>query len=259
MKREILLLSVLVLVMGVSISQGQETEKGKLGVTLDVTYMSKCMCKGSESYGQQGALLKTIDLDFWGTGFGAAVKHRNATSSGYVDKQKFYYKVYYAGRFFEDKAYLTKYKIRWQYGHYPGLARNKAKTTQEWKFAFSWPEILPAGLVPKYVAYYEYPAGSGYLRRDVTGWVHLFGLGYDLKVSELSNPLHLSAEAAYRDGLGGGAVDHDWSHATFGISTKFKINDNLSFIPRLYHQISMDDSVCKRDVTYCVLSMKYKF
>jgi len=225
----------------------------KLGATFDLTYMSKYMSKGGESYCQQGGLFKTIDLDFWGTGLGAAVKHRNATSSGYVDKQRFDYKVYYGGRFLEDKPYLTQYKISWQYEHYPGLARNKANTTQEWKFAFSWPKLLPGGLVPKYAVYYEYPAGSGYRRRDVAGWVHLFGLGYKLKVSELAQPLNLSVEIAYRDGLGGGTKDHDWSHATFGISTGLKITDNLSFVPALYHQISMDDSVCKRDVAYCIL------
>jgi len=78
-------------------------------------------------------------------------------------------------------------------------------------------------------------------------------------VPQLAEPLYLSADFSYRDGLGGGSKDHDWSHATLGVSTKFKLADNLTFVPGLYHQISMDDSVCKRDVTYCKLSMKYKF
>ena len=78
-----------------------------------------------------------------------------------------------------------------------------------------------------------------------------------MSISELPNPLNLSASVAYRDG--GSGKDHDWSHATLGIATKFKITDSLSLAPGLYHQVSMDDSVCKRDVTYCILSMKYKF
>ncbi len=261
MYRRRVLLTIIILLSAVGLAQA---EQHKLRVTFDLTYMSKWMTKGSEGYGQQGALFKTIDLDFWGTGLGAAVGHQEATASGWVNKERFNYKVYYGGRFFEDKAYLTKYKVSWQYEHYPGLARNKANTTQEWKFAFSWPEILPGSLVPKYVAYYEYPAGSGYRRRDVTGWIHLFGLGYNLTIPGFltetrEQVLHLSADVAYRDGLGGGSKDHDWSHATFGVSTKFKITDNLSFVPGVYHQISMDDSVCKRDVTYCKLSMKYRF
>ena len=219
------------------------------------------MSKGKESYGQQGGLFKTIGLDLWNTGFGVSVKHRAATSAGYVDKQRFDYRVYYHSRLFEDKPYVTKYNISWQYEHYPGLARNRANTTQEWKFAFSWPKILPVeNLFPYYTAYYEYPAGSNYDHRNITGWLHLFGLGYDLSVPELPNPLRLSADVSYRDGLDGGGVDHDWSHATLGVSTKLKISDNLFFVPALYHQITMDDSVCRRDdITYCHLSLKYEF
>ena len=260
MKKGILLISVLLL----STTDLVQAEEGKLGVTFDLTYMSKWLSKGSESYGQQGALFETIDIDWFGTGFGSYVTHRSATSSGYVDKERIDYGVYYKGQLFEDKPYLMKYKVRWAYEHYPGLARNKANTTNEWNFAFSWPQIVPGGLVPRYVAYYEYPAGSGYERRDVTGWVHLFGLGYDLTLPGLlpetaEHVLHLSADVSYRDGLGGKTKDHDWSHATFGVSTKFDITDNLSFVPGVYYQASMDDSVCKRDVTYCKLSMRYKF
>jgi len=232
-------------------------EKGKLKVALDMTYMSKYMSKGAEAYGQQGALFKTIDLDLYGTGFGVKVKHRNATASGYVDKQRFDYRPYYRNRVFQGMSYATNYNISLGYEHYPGLARNKANTTFEWIFAFSWPNIMPKGFVPSYIAYYEYPAGSNYEHHNITGWVHRFGLGYDLNLPEIPKPIHLSSEVAYTDGLGGAA--HDWSYATFGISTGFKVTDNLSFVPGIYHQISMDDSVATRDVTYCILSMKYKF
>ena len=255
-----LILGVLLL----SLAEAAGAENGKLGVTFDLTYMSKWMSKGSEAYGQQGGLFETIDIDWYGSGFGSYVTHRSATASGYVDKERFDYGVYYKGRLFEDGPYHTEYKLRWAYEHYPGLARNKANTTNEWNFAFSWPKVIPGGLVPTYVAYYEYPAGSGYRRHDVTGWVHLVGLGYDLAVpgflpKTAEQVLHLSADISYRDNLGGKDKDNDWSHATFGVSTKLKINNNLSFVPGVYYQASMDDSVCKRDVTYCKLSMRYKF
>ena len=253
MKKRILLIAVVLL----SAAGTAQAEEKQLGVTFDLTYMSKWMSKGAEAYGQQGALFKTIDIDFYDTGFGVKVTHRNATASGYVDKQRFDYRPYYKSKLFEGKPYATNYNISCGYEHYPGLARNVSNTTFEWIFDFSWPNILPKGLVPRYTAHYEYPAGSNYKHHNITGWVHRFGLGYDLSVPELSNPLHLSGELAYTDGLGG--AEHDWSYATFGASTKFKITGNLSFIPGLYHQISMDDSVCKRDVTYCSLSMRYKF
>jgi hypothetical protein len=254
MKKGVLLIVVL---LSSTVCLAQAGDK-KLGVTLDVTYMSKWMSKGAEAYGQQGALFKTIDIDLYGTGFGVKVTHRNATGSGCVDKQRFDYRPYYKNQFFREKPYATKYNISCGYEHYPGLARDKANTTYEWIFAFSWPNILPVGFVPSYIAHYEYPAGSNYKYHYITGWVHRFILGYDLNVPELPKPLHLSSEVAYTDGLGG--AEHDWSYATFGISTQLEVADNLIFVPGLYHQISMDDSVCKRDnVTYCKLSMKYKF
>lgn len=254
-RKKILLMAMVTLLGTAGLTQGKDK---KLGVTFDLTYVSKWLSKGSEVYGQQGALFETIDLDLWGTGFGAAVTHRSATASGYVDKERFDYKVYYGNSLFDGESYLTKYKFFWGFETYPDRPK-KIGNVQAWKFAFSWPKLLPAGLIAKYIAHYEYPAGSGYNNSEYTGWLHRFGLGYDWNVPELPNPLHLSAEAAYRDGLGGGTKDHDWSHATLGISTKFKITDNLSFVPGLYHQISMDDSVCERDVTYCKLGLKYKF
>ena len=254
MKRTISLIAAIL----VSLPGFAQAEKRELGVTLDLTYVSKYLSKGAEGYGQQGGLFKTIDIDLYGTGFGINVKHRNATSRGYVDKERFDFRPYYKSQLFKGEPYATNYNLSVGYEYYPGLARNKANTTYEWIFAFSWPNIMPKGFTPSYIAHYEYPAGSNYRYNYITGWVHRFGLSYDLDVPELPQALRLSSEVAYTDGLGGDA--HDWSYATFGLATGFKISDNLSFVPGLYHQISMDDSVAARDdITYCKLSMKYKF
>jgi len=155
-KKRILLI-VVILLPGVNWAKAQERQ---LGVTFDLTYLSKWMSKGSEAYGQQGALFKTIDLDFYGTGFGAKVTHRNATASGYVDKQRFDYRPYYKSELFEGTPYAMNYNISAGYEHYPRRDRKAANTTWEWIFAFSWPNILPKGFTPSYIAHYEYPAGS---------------------------------------------------------------------------------------------------
>ena len=121
-------LVIAVLLGSVGLAHAQED---KLGVIFDLTYMSKYMSKGTEAYGQQGALFKTIDLDLYGTGFGVKVTHRNALASGYVDKQRFDYRPYYKSQLFESKSYATNYNISVGYEHYPGLARNVANTTFE--------------------------------------------------------------------------------------------------------------------------------
>ncbi|MCP4259745.1 MAG: hypothetical protein GY774_19870 [Planctomycetes bacterium] len=255
MKNRIVLVTLLLLLAAGLV---QAEDEDKLGVTLDLSYWSKWLSKGFSVYGQQGGLFKTIDVDLYGTGFGVKVTHRNATSSGYVNGQRFDYRPYYKSTLFKDETYATNYNLSVGYEHYTGLDRHKAPTTYEWILALSWPDIMPNGIVPKYIVHYEYPASSGDTFR--TGWVHRFGLGKNIEVDILPQALHISGEIAYTDGLGAKTVDHDWSFATFGLSTKFILTDNLTFVPCVYHQITMDKSINPdKDLTYAVLSMKYKF
>lgn len=251
-----ILFAVAVLLVAVNLVHAQGEKE--LGVSLDVTYASKWLTKGIEGYGAKGALFKTLDIDLYGTGFGIKIVHRNATSSGYVDKQRFDFRPYYKGGLFEGESYATKYNISVGYEYYTGLDRSKAGTTYEWVFAFTWPNLLPGGLVPSYIAHYEYPAGSGYANNKVTGWVHRFLLARNISVAQLPNPVKLSTEVGYYDGLANKV--HDWGYLNFGISTKFDITGNLAFVPCLYHQVTLDDSISKhKDITYTMLSLKYKF
>jgi len=56
-----------------------------------------------------------------------------------------------------------------------------------------------------------------------------------------------------------GTIDHDWSHAVFGVSTDFDLGNNLSFTPAVYYQSSWEDSVNTEDEAWVSLSMKYAF
>jgi opacity protein-like surface antigen len=256
MKR--ILLVTVILLSTASLATAAETEQEKkLGITYEEQYHSKWLSKGAEAYGQQGAFFEILDIDLYGSGFGLQVIHRHATGSGYVNKQRFDYRPYVKGELFKEKPYAMKYDIGVEYEHYPRLATHKSFTSYEWIFAFSWPNILPKGFVPSYIAHYEYPVHHDQ-RLNFTGWVHRFKLDYNMNVSQLPKPLCLSSEVAYTDGLGG--ASHDWSYAVFGLGTKFDITKNLTFSPGVYQQITMDKSVAKRkDITYCILSMKYKF
>jgi len=165
MKATKILLVVVILLSVASVSGAVEKESSvpaklsdqkELGVTFDLTYMSKYMSKGVEAYGQQGGIFAHTIIDFWGSGFGLAVGHQNATSSGYVDSQRFNYKVFYRGVAFEDSPYKTQYGVTWIYKHYYGRARSVGNT-EEWILGFSWPELLGVkNLVPFYVFDYEY-------------------------------------------------------------------------------------------------------
>jgi hypothetical protein len=233
-----------------------EEGKKELGFSFEEQYHSKWLSKGVEAYHQQGAFFEIIDVDLYGSGFGLQVIHRHATGDN-VNKQRFDYRPYVKGKLFDEKPYATVYNIGVEYEHYPRLATHKSFTTFEWIFNFSWPNALPKGFVPSYIIHYEYPVHHDQ-RFNFAGWVHRFKLDYYWNVSQLPNPLCLSSEVAFSDGLGG--ASRDWSYAVFGMGTKFNISKNLTFSPAVYQQVSMDKSVSKRkDITYCILSMKYKF
>ncbi|MHC4741227.1 MAG: hypothetical protein ACYS8Z_04920 [Planctomycetota bacterium] len=249
-------LTALILLVVVSVAGAEEK---KLGISTDFKYMSKYMSKGTEAFGQQPGVFVTTKFDFWDTGFGIGVGHQNATNSGYVNKQRFNYLIYYGNTAFEDSQCQMDYQVTWIYKHYYDQPRD-AGNTQNYLLSISWPNLLNCeNLFPYYIADYETPAGSGYDNRSKAGWVHTFGLGYDVDCEKFPSPLRFTGDISYRDGYGGGNVDHDWSHARLGVSTKFKIDETTSFHPAVYQQVSMDDSVAKRDVTYAVISLKKKF
>jgi len=256
MRKNLLLSGIAVVLFSLPVF-AEESQNKDIGVTFQLDYLSQWLSKGAPAYGSHGAVFATIDIELWDSGFGVKTTHRNSTSSGYVDKQRIDYRPYFKSKLFEGSPYQINYDISAGYEHYYGMARKMANTTWEWIFDFTFPNILPKGFTPKYIAHYEYPAGSGHKYHYITGWVHRFLLSYDLSVPQLPAPLTLSSEVAYTDGLGG--AEHDWSYAVFGLSTKVKINENLSFSPGIYQQVSMEDSVCDHDVTYCILTMKYKF
>ncbi len=255
--KKVLMLAAVVVLFFSSVGFGAELEEEKIGVTFQLDYLSQWLSKGAPAYGKQGAVFETIDLDLWGSGFGVKVTHRSATSSGYVDKQRFDYRPYYKGKAFQGERYQIDYDISAGYEHYYGLAKEKANTTWEWIYGFGFPNLLPKGFKPKYIAHYESPAMGGEKYNYVAGWVHRFLLGYDLAVPQLPAPLMLSSEVAYSGGLGG--ANNDWSYATLGASTSFKLGEQVTLTPGVYYQISMEDTVCDRNVLYSTVSLKYKF
>ena len=257
MRKKISIITLAILLSSaVAVAQEQQRD---LKVTLDVTYLSKYIDKGGRYFGNQSAFAELLDINLYDTGFGLLVQHRSAASDGYENKKKFKYGAYWRSSFFDDQSYKTTCKVTWYYHNYIDEPRDKGNKN-EWILDVAWPKILPGGFVPKYTTWYMYPGGSGWQNRNCSGWLHRIELGYDLNIPEISEqPLHLSAAAWYRDGMGGGTKDHDWSQATFGVSTNYKLAENLSFIPALYYQSSWDNSVNEHDELYCKLTMRYKF
>jgi len=246
-------------------------EEKELDITVDVTYVSRFIDKGFDCHrNNHSGIQPSIDVDLYNTGFGINVHWFRANSGGYENDEKLDYRVYYYNSFFEGEAYAMDYKISWIYHNFTDSPK-KVANSQEIEAEFKWSEICPWGIIPRYIVTSEWPAGSNYENHNEGGWVHFFGIGYDLSMPSLlenraEQDVHLSADIAYNDGTGANCnvqantgVDHDWSHAVFGISTDLEVSDDLTFTPGIYYQVSMDDSVNPSDEYWISLSLTYKF
>ena len=281
MKRGILL-AVLISLCTAGFAQAQE---GELSGTLDVTYTSAYLWYGIDrepgAHGK-GATETTLNLDLYGTGLGFMTKWvlMNSGSVGngsLVNAEELWFGLNYSNSYFEYETYATNYTIGWTYYDFPDQPSSLVDA-QEIYATFSWPEICPSGVVPSYTVVRMWKAAGGRPNsptaakglptNDISGWVHILGLNYDLPVEDLlpdlpEQILHLSANLVRNEGAGAIGVDHDWSHFVLGISTDFDLGHNLTLTPGVYHQRVMEETIRRanqdKDVTYATVGVKWAF
>ena len=256
MKKKGILVGAVILLSVASVGQAQE----ELGVTLDVTWVSKYIWRGIDRMDDKASLQPSIDLDLYGSGFSINIWTAQPCSGGAVNAEEWDYAVTYSNSLFDGEAYKTDYAVSYIYYNFPD---NAAKDTdaQEFNVAFSWPEICPFGVVPSYTLIRMWPSRGGGAAKELGGYIHVFGLDYGLTLAELGDQtLNLKWAAVYNDGtgLGNGSVDHDWSHILWGISTAFPVGPG-TFTPAVYYQTSMDDSVNTEDEFWTGLSYTVTF
>ena len=274
MKKGILLVAAILL----SVAGLAPAQESGLSGTIDVTYLSSYIWRGFDYYANDhSAIQASIDLDLYGTGFGVKVLSRRAISAAYENAENLNVTLYYSNGLFEGETYATAYTAGWVYYGFPdeprsGSSSAQAADMQEIFAAFSWPELCPAGVVPSYTVLTMWPSEGDSAARKNTGWAHVFGLSYDWAVpgfmpETAEQILHLSAAVVYNDGVApgvvigsaSGSVEHDWSHAVFGVSTDFELGNDLTLTPGLYYQSSMEDSVNTGDEYWASLGISHKF
>ena len=288
MKKGILLVATIILFTA-CFAQAQE---GELTGSLDVTYRSAYTWYGIDrnlgAHGR-GSTESTLDLDLYDTGFGVSTKWvlMNTSSVGngsLVNAEELWLTLTYSGSCLEYETYATNYTIGWTYYDFPDNASSLVDT-QEMFATLSWPEICPAGIVPSLTVVRMWKSDSGHhdttwpggtmtsvKSNDISGWVYIAGLGYDLPVEDLlpdlpEQILHLSAAFVWNEGAGaigpgpgGTGVDHDLSHFVFGVSTDFDLGNNLTLTPGVYHQNTPEKSVNPdEDLTWASVGLKYSF
>ncbi|MHC4322918.1 MAG: TorF family putative porin [Planctomycetota bacterium] len=269
MERKILVTVVLLLAVG-SFAQAQDSA---LHGSFDFTYQSQYLWRGFSVYGEKSAIQPSLDLDLFGTGLGINVMGHMANSSGYEDFKRWDYNLYYQNMLSPDEAHALMYRVGWVYYNYPQLP-SQDFDLQEIHAVLSLPKAIPAGVVPSYYLVKLWPSSgsslvgnNSLLGGSASGWLHIFRLDYPLTVGGIlpdtpEQVINFHAEATYNDGFGwaGQVVDHDWSHAVFGVSTGIDLVENLALTPGVYHQITMDKSVNdNKTETWATLSLTFNF
>ncbi|MBE0535640.1 MAG: hypothetical protein IH624_08215 [Phycisphaerae bacterium] len=247
--------------------------QGDLGVTIDGTWVSKYIWRGFDRLDDKAAFQPSVMLDLFNTGFNVGVWGSWAGASGSristVDATELNYIAGYNGSLCGGDAMQVDYALTYIYYDFIDQPSRNADT-HEISLSIALPQITGIGLVPRYTAAYLWDARSGGPARDVTGWIHEFGLDYNLIVGEIipNNPEQIftfSWDITYNDGAGAintapgrGRVDHDWSHMTWGVKTEICLPWG-TFTPGLYYQTSMEDTVNTQDEFWTGLSYTLKF
>jgi hypothetical protein len=268
MKKGTIVVTVIMLFSMAGVGHAVETEYGELGIDVDATWVSKYIFRGIDMLDDKAAFQPSINFDLFDTGLSFTVWSSFAGSSkgggliSTVDGEEWNYVLTYANSAFDGEQYKTNYALSWVYYDFPDIA-SKDMDRQEFNLAISMPDLCPAGVVPSYQVIYNWPAQGGGFVRDISGYIHVFGLGYDLSVPGFlpDNPeqvLSFSAAAVYNDGTYGSNVDHDWSHILWGVSTSVDLPYG-TLTPAVYYQTSMDKSVNWEDEFWCGISYGISF
>ena len=239
-----------------------QEEASAIGIDVDVTWVSKYIWRGIDKTDDKAAFQPSINFDL-GDGFSFNVwssqpaSSKGGASTSQVDAEEFDYTLTYANSVYDGEAYATNYALSWVFYDYPDMASNDADM-QEFNLALSWPDLCPAGVVPSYTIICMWPSEGGGAARDNGGFIHVFGLGYDIEVAELPSPLSFGCAAVYNDDAGAANVDHDWTHILWSLSTSFDCGTG-TLSPAVYYQTSMDDSVNTEDEFWVGVSYGLNF
>jgi hypothetical protein len=241
----------------------------KLGVDVDLVWASKVIYRGLDVGDNKAGFMPTATFDLWGTGFSTQIMGywAGAESSGaewFLPTEKYEYRLAYANSFNKGDAAQVDYNLTYTYADYYANP-SWWNDYHDLALTLSMPKITDC-LVPRYTFAYTWsgrpgPTG-GFLGGSTdsgAGFFHIVGVDYNFKV--VDQPMTFSVDATYNDGafaIYGPVSDHDWSHITWGLRTAFKVAGG-TFIPGIYYQTSMDDSVNRNDEFYTAMMYKFSF
>jgi len=222
--------------------------EGKIGVELSATVQSKHIWHGFDLLDDHGVFFPVASVSLADTGLSGKIIGAYALSGGFEKSDELNYAAFYTGTLLDETRHVTKFTANYFYYGKPKVNHQKSDA-QEIGVSFSWPKLLgESSLLPNYYVGALWPSRSHSNISGCSGFIHVLGLAYDLKVGDFwpgsqKQVFRFSGDITYNDGFGG--AEHDWSHIVLGVSTNLGSGDT-TITPYLKYQICMDDSVKKR-------------
>jgi len=241
-------------------------EADKITTTLDLSFVSKYIWRGFDLMDDKASWQPSVNFDF-GNGWNVNVFSAWPGASGSsewstVNATNFQYALLYKNSV-DNGGVKTDYTVGYRFFDYIDMASNDADL-QEVFVELAWPEVIGNGVVPHYAYYHMWCSEGNGLARKFGGPIHVMGFDYNWTSECMPElPMKFSWDIVYNDGTGSSttaAVDHDWSHMTYGLSTAMSCPwTGGTVTPGVWFQKSMDDSVNNEDELYAGLSYSISF
>ncbi len=237
----------------------------EVGVTVDTTYTTKYIWRGFDILDDKAAFQPSVNFDL-GNGFSFNVWGSLAGSSkgdgskSTVDAEEWDYTLAYSNSINEGCSSKTDYTIGWRFYDYPDMASNDADL-QEVFLSVAMPELVGGGVTPHAAFMQMWPSeGSGAVH-DYSGAIYLVGLTYGFSLDSAPElPMTFGWDIVYNDGTGADAVDSDWSHMVWSLSTSMTCPmTGASVTPAIYYQNSFEDTVNTEDEFWASISYSFNF
>jgi hypothetical protein len=237
-----------------------------LGITVDLSYTSKYIWRGFDVLDDVGAFQPSIDFDL-GNGFSANLWMSYAGSGGTtvnnnsrVNLTEYNYTLAYSNSAFDDCPWKTDYMLGWRYYDYIDTATRDADVMEVFLVG-EMPNLIEGGVVPHFGVFQMWPAKGSGANNDYAGTIYLMGFNYGFAFDQMPGlPLTFSWDIVYNDGTGSNAVDHDWSHMVWGLSTAMTCPmTGGKIVPAVYFQNSFERSVNTEDELWGSISYSFSF
>ncbi len=114
--KKVILLTAVILLSATTFVQAQD---GALSGTAGVTLLSQYIWRGFEWFGEDGAILPSVDLDLYGTGLGLKVLWLKGMGNGNNLMERLDFTLSYSNTLYEYETYATDYLVGWTYYNFP--------------------------------------------------------------------------------------------------------------------------------------------